>query len=456
MSHSYQLTKYPVGSKREFLVLSWPLMVGLISTSLMIFVDRIFLARFNPLTLNAAVSAGVAYYIFLVIPMGVALIAEVLVGRLHGEDKFEEIGSATWQMIWFGVLLTPFFLLAAWLMPPILFGGTDYEIFETQYFEILIVFAPIHCVIVALSGFFIGIGNVKVVTLCAIIGTIANTILDYILIFGTETIPALGIRGAAIGTVISEVIQMLFLFWIFFSYKNKIFQTLKWKINKFLLLEGIKIGMPSGIGHCIEVVAHFLFFRCVMSVGPEQMTIVAMVQSLYILSSFILEAQSKAASAIVANLLGAGHKKPIKKVLKSSFILQTLYFIGFAGSLCLFPEFFFNLFSSSIHKDLLANPSLANTFLIALAFMSLFFLLDGFCWILIGFLTAAGDTRFILVITIIVYWIAYAFPTLLLVGWQQGGADIAWGIVAAMSLLNFVMYLWRYKTGAWLKYYHPL
>ena len=102
MTLSYQLTSYPIGSKREFRAMSWPLMVAMISSTLMMFVDRLFLSRFDPIALNAAVSGRMAYYIFLVLSMAISTMSKVLVGRLHGENRNGEVGSAVWQMVWFG------------------------------------------------------------------------------------------------------------------------------------------------------------------------------------------------------------------------------------------------------------------------------------------------------------------------------------------------------------------
>lgn len=457
MSNTYQLTSHPVGSKWEMWTLSWPLMVGLISSSFMMFIDRLFLAQFDPLALNAAATAGIAYYIFLVIPMGIVAISEVLVGRLHGEGQNHEIGSATWQMVWFGVFLTPVFWMIGGIFPDFLFAGTGNEIFETAYFNTMIKFAPVQCATIALLGFFVGTGNVKIVTLSAILGNVINIVLDYVLIFGWGPFPEWGVMGAAFATGVSLLVQFIFLLCLFWARTNReAYKTHRIRINPSYLFEGLRIGTPSSVGHCLEVIAHFIFFRIVMSVGSEHMTIVAIVQSFYILSSFVVEAQSKAASAIVSNLLGAQVEGLFGKVLCSSFILHSLYFLVFFGSLCVFPDFFFQLFASPSHKELLADPYMAKMFWSSLFYMCLFFLFDGFCWILIGFLTAAGDTRYVFWVSTVVNWLAYVLPTLWLVGWEKGGADVAWGIVASMSFLNFVLYAVRYLSGNWLKQYRPI
>lgn len=100
------------------------------------------------------------------------------------------------------------------------------------------------------------------------------------------------------------------------------------------------------------------------------------------------------------------------------------------------------------------TPELMATFKRALIGVSLFFLADGYGWILIGFLTAAKDIRYVFWVSLLANWVAYIPPTALFVGWYKGGADVAWAIVVCVTLLNVLLYLWRYLSGAWLRYDH--
>lgn len=457
MQPNYQLTPHPVGSKREFWAISWPLMLGLISATLMMFVDRLFLAWHDPMELNAAANGGLAYYVFLVLPISIATIGEVLVGRLHGEGRLTEVGSATWQMVWFSLLMVPLFWAIGIFLPDLLFSGTGNERNETAYFEILMIFAPLQCLTIALSGFFIGVGHVRIVTLSALVGNVVNVVLDYLLIFGLGPIPEMGIEGAAFATGVALFVQVLFLFILFLKKSNRLkYFTHKFSFHPSYFFEGIRIGAPSGTGHFIEVLAHFIFFRIVLMVGQDQLTIVAMVQSLYILFSFVTDASSKGASAIVSNLLGANVRGPIEKVLKSAATLQFFYFLPIFMAVIFYPEGFFKLFASEEHQNMLSDPILANIFSRALIALCFFFLFDGLSWILVGFLTASGDTRYVFRVSFIVNWFAYILPTLFLVGFAKGGADVAWTIVASVSALSMSCYYVRYRSGAWLKRYTPI
>lgn len=451
-SSNYQLTKFPVGTIREVWSISWPLMLGLVSNCLMIFVDRLLLSWHAAAEFNAVANAGIACYAFLILPISICAISEVFVGRLHGEGSLSEIAKPVWQMIWFSLMLTIPVFLISYFMPPLIFYKTGNEFNETTYFQVLIRFAPILCMMISLSGFFIGIGKVKIVSRCVVTGNILNVILGYLLIFGWGFIPSLGIFGAALATGISQTFQCLVLLACFFSKGyRKTYSTTQFDFNFIYFKEALKIGTPSGLGHAIEVIAHFVFFRIVMMVGNEQMTIAALVQSFYLLSGFVCEALSKGVGAIVANLIGAHEFALIKRVFSSAIKLHSLFFLIFFGIIWFYPDALLNLFFSSKDSEILLSPGLKTMAFQALLWMGIFFLFDGFSWILIGQLTAAGDVKFIFYVSLVINWLVYVLPVYFLVGFGGKGANSAWMVIALSGMVNFIVYYQRYYSGKWLQ-----
>src|SRR5690349_19218751 len=107
MDPSYKLTKHPIGSLKEIWTISWPLMLGLLSGSFMLFADRLLLARYSTAALNACATSGMASYALMIIPLITAGISEVFVGRCNGANQMQEVGKPVWQMIWLSLLATP-------------------------------------------------------------------------------------------------------------------------------------------------------------------------------------------------------------------------------------------------------------------------------------------------------------------------------------------------------------
>src|SRR5438105_2097332 len=96
---SYQLTRFPIGTLREIITVSWPLILGLLSGSLMMFADRLFLANYSLGALSASATGGMASILLSILPMVIAGMSEVFVGRLNGKEAKKDIGESVWQMI---------------------------------------------------------------------------------------------------------------------------------------------------------------------------------------------------------------------------------------------------------------------------------------------------------------------------------------------------------------------
>lgn len=453
MKKYYQLTHYPVGSLREIWTMSWPLMLSLVSNSCMLFVDRLLLSWHSPLALAAGANASMAYYLFLVVPMAICAISEVFVGRLHGEGKLEDAGKPVWQLVWFAAMLSVPLWLAAAYLPDLVFYRTGNEEHETTYFQMLISFSPVMCASIAFSGFFIGIGKVRVVTCCTVIANLVNVLAGYVLIFGLGDLPPMGVAGAGLATGIAQTVQMILLVCCFLSEKyRKVYGTSALRFDWNYFSEAVRIGAPAGTAHMVEIFAHYVFFRIVMMAGTQQLAVAALVQSFYLLFGFVVDAQSKGVGAIVANLLGAREVKLVAKVFKAAVLQHTLFALAFFALIASQLDTLLGLFFSGEGAAWLEDPVLYGMASQAMLWMCLFFLFDGYCWIMIGQLTASCDTKFIFYVSTIVNWLAYVIPVFFLVGLGGRGADAAWMIIAFYSMINFAIYYWRYATGRWLKY----
>lgn len=452
MSRSFQLTKHPVGSIREIWAISWPLMIGMISTSMMMFVDRLLLSWYSPLALNACANAGMAYWLCMVIPFSICAISEVLVGRLNGAGVFTEIGKPVWQMIWFSIFITPIFWVLAYILPTVLFNHTGNAEFEAAYLKPLMIFSPFLFISIALSGFFIGMGKVRVVTYSMLFANLFNCLIAYLLIFGWGWIPEMGVTGASIAAGLAQAFQVFYLLYFFLQKKNRQeFGTAEIGYDSKYLREGLRIGVPAGLGHATEVLAHFTFFQIIIMAGAEEMTIAAVVQSFYLLVSFMIDSESKGITAIASNLIGAREFNLTHTVFKSAIKLHTFFFAIVAGALMLFPQPFLSLFFSGEGSAVLSNPDFVQKAIQAMAWMSVFFLFDGFCWILVGLLTASGDTKFIFYVSSVINWVGYVLPLFLLISFSSyGNIATAWMVIAAYTMLVSAIYYWRYRSGRWL------
>jgi len=188
------LTKYPPASFRELLFLSLPLILSLLSSSIMGFCDRLYLAHFSIEALHGCVSAGYLSLLFQHPVIRIVVITQVFVGLHYSSSQNKIIGSLVWQMVWlalFSMVLT--YPIGQWVAPTV-FKGSAVQVEAKAYFDILMKGNFLFPLGAALSAYFIGKGKVRIIVLATVFSHGLNIGLDYFFIFGIKGFfPSMGV-----------------------------------------------------------------------------------------------------------------------------------------------------------------------------------------------------------------------------------------------------------------------
>ncbi len=448
-SPSKALTQYPQGSLRELWQISFPLMVSLMSVSAMLFLDRLFLAHYSLDALNASVNASMLAQLMQFWCITTVCIAEVYVGRYNGACRYHKLGQPVWQMIWLSMGTCFLFIPIGLFAGPFLFYHENYNFLEIEYFKWLMCFGPMAAISGALSAFYIGRGKVRFVTCSMVIANGLNIFLDFLLIFGYEPwIPSLGIKGAAIATGIAQTIQSLILFIAFIGWRNRQnFGTGNWRFHKRMFWRCLKTGMPNAFAHTLEILAWVLIFHLMTLLGPDYITVVAVAQSILFLFTFMTEGISKGATAIASNLIGSNQPALVWKILKSGVKFYAVIFIFLGGVLAVNPDPMILWFLPE--NITTVSPSTWATLHTACFWVWLFFFFDGVSWLLIGLLTAAGDTRFIMKVGGAGPWLVALLPIYIFVVQLGASADITWMLIAFYGMVSCTIYWLRFRSEKW-------
>lgn len=445
---SLGLTPFPQGSLRELWQISFPLIISLMSASMMLFLDRIFLAHYSLASLNAAAHAGAAVQFLQFWSIATVSIAEVFVGRYNGAGDLKKLGAPVWQMIWFSLGTFLLYIPIALFAGPYLFFSEDYKDLEIQFFSILTFFIPFASLAAALSAFYIGRGKVRFVTGVMLGSNLINILLDIILIFGVDPwIPAYGIAGAAWGTGISLVFQAVILFAAFYCPANReAYGTGRWKFNKVLFHSCVTIGLPTAVAHSIEIFAWVLIFDLMARLGTDYMTVVTIAQSILFLFTFMTEGLSKGATAIASNFIGSQKQDLIWKLLRSGVKFYAVMFLILGAFLVWQPMALIGWFlPETTEISVATQTSLEN----ACFWVWIFFFFDGVSWLLIGLLTAAGDTKFVMKVGGSAPFIFAILPVYYFVFIGGAPAHFTWMFIALYAMGSGAIYFWRFRSEKW-------
>lgn len=451
-----QLTRYPEGGIRELFSISFPLMISSFASLLMIFTDRLFLARYSLDALNASVNAGTLAWALIGGVGMITAMSEIFVAQYNGAGHQKRIGVPVWQMIWFSLLSYLIFLPLA-VGAPYVFAGDPNAQLEAVYFRWLMIFGPSYAMMTSFGGFLIGRGKTKILIVLSLIANVLNTGLDWLLIFGYPPyIPEIGIKGAAIATCLGYVFQAGMMALIFFRKKNReSFGTGIWRLNLPEFRKCLRIGFPQGLFYGLEIFGWAVFYWMMTSLSKTHITISSICQSLIILFSFFLDGMSKGVAAASGNFIGSRRPLLAYQTLRSALTLQLLFIALVALFFFASPEnmirlLFFEHFDSHA-ADIELNPLMMETLQLCMVYAFIYLFFEGVRWIFAGLLSAAGDTMFLLIAGSLTVWIALLLPVYLVVVRHALSVEYAWVLAFVYSLLACAVYAMRFKQGAWKK-----
>lgn len=445
-------SRYPEGSLRQLWSIAFPLILSSLSGMAMLFVDRLALARYTLEAHNAAVEATNLGWAFLAGWSVLASVTQIFVAQNYGANQYQQLGRPVWQMLWLGLLSVFIFLPLAFWGPYFFFGSSvAYEMQRTYFFWMLL-FGPAHGLFTALSGFFIGQGKTLLTGSVVFIGNVINSLLCYALVFGLEGyIPSYGIRGAAIATNAAVAVQVLILLTVFFRRSNReAYGTGEWSWNFALFRQCIRVGLPNALFGMLEVAGWAVFYKMMSSLGEKHLTVAGIVQNLLILCFFFADGLARAVATLSGNAIGAKRPELVFKIVRSGFILMTLFAICLALFIWSSHHYIIDWFLDSVSdtQRSLLYPSL----IFGLANAVIYKYLEGIRLIIGGALSAAADTVFLLIGGTCSIWVFMVFPVYGLVVRQGGSIEKALALCSLYTLLAASLYLWRFYSRAWQRH----
>lgn len=434
-----------IGNMRQIWRFSLPMMLSSLGVLFSFLISRSFLAKFDINALNASVNAGTLSSAFIEGIGVIATMTELFVAQYYGAKKFDKIGNVVWQMIWVSIFSFFFFFLMGQFLSPLLFAHSPYRNLEIQYFSILMFFAPVYPLYIALAGFFIGRGKTKLILFVVIVSNLLNILVSYLLIFGVQGIfSPMGLKGAAIGSSVGYVLEAGILLVLFLKKKNRVlYNTTNWRIYPHLLKKSLTVGFPQGIFYALELIGWSLFFFMMTDLSLNHITISGICQTIMLFFGFFTDGISRGVSNVSGNYIGANKFSIIPNLLKTSLKLQLLLAVSISILLLLFPQFVSFLLPEgfSITKELK----------LSLLCVCIYLLCEGTRWIFSGLLVAAGDTWFLLISGSIAVWLFLLMPTYFIIYRFHLDVQYAWVVVVFYDAILAFLYYARYKTNRWQK-----
>ncbi len=436
---------------REVLQVSLPLVMSTISTTVMIFIDRMFLLWYSPKAMAAAMPAGMLHFTIISFPLGLALYVNTFVAQYEGAKRPWCIGPIVWQGIWIGLFaaplllaITPFVtLLVAW-------ANQDPELarLEAAFYGILTFGSGAMIIAAAQVSFFTGREKTRIVMFVDIAATLLNAVLAYVWIFGRCGCSAGGITGAAWATTTAEWCRVAVYAWLMLRPTNREVYRLAtgWRLNARLMGRLWRYGGPGGVQAFVEVAAFTVFLMLVGQLGELPLAATTIAFTINNLAWIPMWGLGTAVTAIVGQQIGRNLPNLAARATWTALAIALAYMGTMALLYVVVPDWFLMGYASG--TSLTDFGSLRDVTVVLLRFVAAYCLFDALNVVFVSAIRGAGDMRFILLTTLVM-----SPPPLLAawwgVKWQGWGLFWCWIVITVWICSLGLIYLARFLQGRW-------
>ena len=445
--------EHPPGGIAEMLAIALPMIISYAADTVMTFTDRMFLSRLGPEIMNAAMGGGLTSFMMSTFFLGLIGYSTALVAQYLGANRKNSCPTVTTQALFIALIAYPIVLL----MKPLAFKlfqvmhvpeiQLEYQI---VYFNILIYGAIIGLIRTAFSSYFSGIGRTKIVMFAGVFTMLVNVLINYILIFGKMGFPALGIRGAAYGTIIGGVSGLIVLVAAYFGKRNRQeFHVMKsFHYYGHIMKKLLKFGYPPGLEFMLNLFAFNLMILIFHSMGNATATATTIMFNWDNVSYIPLVGIEIAVTSLVGRYMGAQKVDIASKVAVSAFKTGLLYSAVILLLFIFLPEQLVQVFKPTGASEVFDQAVPTAVYMLRVA--GLYVLVEAGIATFIGVLRGAGDTRWSMIVSVSLHYLM-VIGLFLVVKVLHMSARIGWLVVVFVFMLFSVVFYFRYRGGKWKK-----
>lgn len=412
-------------------------------------VDNIMVGQLGTAEL-AAVSLGNSF-MFIAMSLGIGFSTAItpLVAEADGEGNFEKGKSSFKHGLFLCTVLGIALFLMVFVAKPLMYAmNQPPEVVDLAMPYLTLVAVSLVPLIIfqAFKQFSDGLSMTRYPMYATIAANVVNVILNYIFIFGKFGAPEMGIVGAAIGTLASRVIMVVYL-WYILSQKTKsrdyVLNIKLFSLSKAMLKKLLNLGFPSALQMFFEVAifTSAIWLSGILGKNPQAANQIAL--NLSSMTFMVAMGFSVAAMIRVGNQKGLQRFRELRRIAYSIFLLSTILAVIFAIFFLIFnealPKLYLDYDNVDEFKDNFEVVSIAAKLLLIAA---VFQISDTIQVVALGALRGMQDVKIPTLITFVAYWlIGFPISFYLSMYTDYTSAGIWIGLLAGLTASGVMLFI---------------
>ena len=433
-------------SYRDIWKIAYPILISLIMEQLIGMTDTAFMGRIGEVELGACAIAGVYYMVIFMVGFGFCIGSQIIMARRNGERHYGEIGAIFYHGLYFLIAFALLAFIVSKTLSPLLLSKfvSSEHIYEAamRYIDWRIFGFFFSFAATMFRSFYVATTQTKTLTLNSIIMVSSNVVFNWILVFGKLGLPAMGIAGAALGSVLAELVSLLF----FITHTARRIDTRRYglntlpRIDRRIMKHILNISVWTMVQNFLSISTWFMFFIFVEHLGERSLAITNIIRSLSSFLFMIVSAYASTCGSLVSNLIGAGRADSVTYTIRQHVRLAYICVLPLAAFFSICPRLVI-----SIYSDI---PELIDASVPSLWVLCSAYLFMAPSNIYFQSISGTGNTSmaFALELCALVLYVAYCFFIIMYLR-----LDVAWCWTSeiAYALLIFTFSYTYIRSGRW-------
>ena len=435
---------------RRLFIIALPIAMQSLITSSLNMLDTMMIGKVGELELAAVGIANQYYFLYSLLTNALAIGSVVLIAQLWGKKDTINIKRTLSKSLFYNVALTIGFMILGFLLPGKIMSvfSNDPAVIEIgiDYSKIVVISYLFTSITFTFASGLRSIGNTKLPMWGSFIGLLVNGVLNAVLIFGLLGAPKMGIRGAALATLIARIVEFIIVVGVVYTKIDVL--KLKFKdmleLPKSLSTTLNKVTLPIFLNEACWAFGNITYTAIYARIGTSaaaSIQICSTVMNLFMIVTFGL---ANASVVIIGNEIGANREYEAISASKKISSLSIKISIILAVILALLAKPIISFFNVS------AEVKMASQYILYIYALILVFKIYNTVMI-IGILRGGGDTTYGSILQAFTLWLVgiplAAFAAFVL------KLPVYYVVMFAMieEIVKLFIMMNRFKSFKWIK-----
>jgi len=432
-------------------------------------VDVAMVGRLGTEALAATGMGSMMFWGALSLAIGIRTAVQTVTARRLGQGLFKESGMALRNGLALATLYslpTTFFV---WRysdsLAQFFIEDPSATPLTTDYVSIVFIGLLFSSYSFVFQGFFTGIEKTKIHMKVTIISNVLNVYLNAGLIYGSSGVeeffnehlsiisflsslwgwanfPALGVKGAAIATLISS-------FWMAAHYAlsllskqtNERYSVFRFSFDSEMMKRQVQLALPQGLQESVIALGWGVFYKIVGIIGLVELATTELLFTIMHASFMPAMGVGQACSTLVSKYMGQGRIKKSETSIRESVRIAEYIMAPMGLTFIFFPEFYLHIFTNDL--------KIINMGAYGLRIIGALQFVDAVGFVLWFALSGAGNTFFPAMVEAVLTWVVIVLGSYVVGVYYSLGFNALWWLFPIHLGLFATIMIWKVKQGDW-------